>query len=73
MLTPGLTAFITDLLFRNGISAVNGFFANEDIILTLDESYASRAFESLRSEIRGWLSRRGAYQLELFAGPNSAT
>lgn len=51
ILTPGIMAFITDLLFRNGISAVNGFFANEDVILTIDEDYASRAFESLRSEI----------------------
>jgi hypothetical protein len=51
MLAPGIMAFITDLLFRNGISAVNGFFADEDIILTLDEAYASRAFESLRKEI----------------------
>jgi hypothetical protein len=51
MLAPGIMAFVTDLLFRNGISAVNGFFADEDIILTLDETYASRAFESLRREI----------------------
>jgi len=49
--TAGIMAFIAESLYRVGISAVDGFFAYEDIILILKEADASRAFELFRTEI----------------------
>jgi len=51
----GIAAYITDLLYRNGINIVDAFLGYEDIILILDESDGPRAYTILKettSEIR---------------------
>ena len=53
--SPGIAAYITDLLYRNGINIVDAFLGYEDIILILDESDGPRAYTILKettSEIR---------------------
>lgn len=50
--TPGLVAYITDLLYRDGINIVDAFLGYEDIILILDESDGPRAYTLLQEAIR---------------------
>jgi len=45
--SPGIAAYITDLLYRNGINIVDAFLGYEDIILILDESDGLRAYTAL--------------------------
>jgi len=47
---PGIAAYITDLLYRNGINIIDAFLGYEDIILILDESDGSRAYTILEEE-----------------------
>ncbi len=44
---PGIAAYITDLLYRNGINIVDAFLGYEDIILILNESDGPRAYTVL--------------------------
>jgi hypothetical protein len=46
--SPGIAAYITDLLYRNGINIVDAFLGYEDIILVLDESDGPRAYTLLK-------------------------
>lgn len=46
--SPGIAVYITDLLYRNGISIVNLFLGYEEIILILDESDAPRTYTILK-------------------------
>ncbi len=46
--SPGIAAYITDMLYRNGINIVNAFLGYEEIILILDESDAPRAYSVLK-------------------------
>jgi len=53
--SPGIAAYITDLLYRNGINIVDAFLGYDDIILILNESDGPRAYtilEEANSEIR---------------------
>jgi len=53
--SPGIAAYITDLLYRNGINIVDAFLGYEDIILVLNESDGPRAYtilEEATSEVR---------------------
>ena len=53
--SPGIAAYITDLLYRNGINIVDAFLGYEDIILILNESDGPRAYtilEEANSDIR---------------------
>ena len=45
-----IAAYITDLLYRNGINIVNAFLGYEEIILILDESDGPRAYTTLEEE-----------------------
>lgn len=45
--SPGIAAYITDLLYRNGINILDAFLGYEDIILILDESDGPRAYAIL--------------------------
>jgi hypothetical protein len=47
---PGIAAYITDLLYRNGINILDAFLGYEDIILILDESDGPRAYTILEEE-----------------------
>jgi hypothetical protein len=46
----GIAAYITDLLYRNGINIVDAFLGYEEIILILDESDGPRAYTILKEE-----------------------
>jgi len=46
----GVAAYITDLLYRNGITIIDAFLGYEDIILILDESDGPRAYMILEEE-----------------------
>jgi hypothetical protein len=46
--SPGIAAYITDLLYRNGINMVDAFLGYEDIILILDESDGPPAYTILK-------------------------
>jgi len=48
--SPGIAAYITDLLYRNGINIVDAFLGYEEIILILDESDGPRAYTILEEE-----------------------
>jgi hypothetical protein len=50
--SPGIAAYITDLLYRNGINIVDAFLGYEEIILILDESDGPRAYTTLEEETR---------------------
>ncbi len=45
--SPGIAAYITDLLYRNGINIIDAYLGYEDIILILDESDGPRAYTIL--------------------------
>lgn len=45
--SPGIAAYITDLLYRNGINIVDVFLGYKDIILILDESDGPRTYAIL--------------------------
>lgn len=48
----GVAAYVTDLLYRNGITIIDAFLGYEDIILILDESDGPRAYTILEEETR---------------------
>jgi hypothetical protein len=48
--SPGLAAYVTSLLYRNGITIIDAFLGYEDIILILDESDGPRAYTILEEE-----------------------
>jgi len=47
---PGIAAYMTDLLYRNGINIVEAFLGYEDIILILDDTDGPRAYTILEEE-----------------------
>ena len=48
--SPGIAAYITDLLYSNGINILDAFLGYEEIILILDESDGPRAYTTLEEE-----------------------
>jgi hypothetical protein len=48
--SPGIAAYITDLLYRNGINIIDAFIGYEDIILILDEPDGPGAYTILEEE-----------------------
>ena len=46
----GVAAYITNLLYRNGITIIDAFLGYEDVILILDESDGPRAYMILEEE-----------------------
>jgi len=48
--SPGIAAYVTGLLYRNGITIIDAFLGYEDIILILDESDGPRAYTILEEE-----------------------
>jgi hypothetical protein len=47
---PGIAAYVTDLLYRNGINILDAFLGHEEIILVLDEQDGPRAYTTLEEE-----------------------
>ncbi len=48
--SSGIAAYVTGLLYRNGITIIDAFLGYEDIILILDESDGPRAYTILEEE-----------------------
>jgi hypothetical protein len=50
---PGIAAFITELLYRNGISMLDMFYGYEDLLLVVEERLGPKAYQVLASKIVG--------------------
>ena len=48
---PGIASFITELLYRNGVSIMDAFLSYEDVVLMVEERFGPRAFQVLSEEI----------------------
>ncbi len=48
---PGITSYITELLFRNGVSILDAFLSYEDVVLVTQERMAAKAYQVLTEEI----------------------
>lgn len=48
---PGIASFITELLYRNGVSILDAFLSYEDIILSVQERSGPKAYQVLSEEI----------------------
>ena len=46
-----VVSYVAEVLHANGIELVNAFFSQDNIIIILNEKYASRAYEILHSDI----------------------
>ena len=52
-MTPGIAAFVTELLFRNGVNILDAFLGYGDIIMVVDEKDGPLAYDVLQGEIHG--------------------
>jgi hypothetical protein len=50
---PGIAAFLTELLYRNGISMLDMFYGYEDLLLVVEERLGPKAYQVLASKIAG--------------------
>ena len=50
---PGIAAFLTELLYRNGISMLDMFYGFEDLLLVVKEKQGPKTYEILSSKIVG--------------------
>ena len=48
---PGITSFITELLYRNGVSILDAFLSYDDVVLVMQERFGPRAYQVLSEEI----------------------
>ena len=48
---PGIASFITELLYRNGVSIIDAFLGYEDIVLIVQEKFVPKAYQALSEEI----------------------
>lgn len=48
---PGIASFITELLYRNGISILDAFLSYDDVVLVMQERLGSKAYQVLSEEI----------------------
>jgi len=48
---PGIASYITELLYRNGVTILDAFLSYEDIVLVMQEKVAARAYQVLSEEI----------------------
>ena len=48
---PGIASFITELLYRNGVSVLDAFLSYDDVVLVLQERLGPRAYQVLSEEI----------------------
>jgi len=46
-----VVSYVAEILHSNGIELINAYFSQDDIVVTLNEKNASRAYELLRAEI----------------------
>lgn len=50
---PGVASFITDLLYRNGVSILDAFLSYEDVVLIVQEKFGPKAYQVLSEEMSG--------------------
>ncbi len=48
---PGIASFITELLYRNGVSILDAFLSYEDVILIIKERLGPKAYQVLSEKI----------------------
>ena len=48
---PGIASFITELLYRNGVSILDAFLSYDDVVLVMQERLGPRAYQVLNEEI----------------------
>jgi hypothetical protein len=48
---PGIVSFITELLYRNGVSILDAFLSYEDIVMIVQEKLGPKAYQVLSEEI----------------------
>ncbi len=48
---PGIASFITELLYRNGVSILDAFLSYEDVILIVQERLGPKAYQVLSEKI----------------------
>jgi hypothetical protein len=56
-MTPGISSYITELLFRNGVNILDAFLGYGDIIMVVDDRDGPIAYDVLRREIQGPLPK----------------
>jgi hypothetical protein len=47
---PGIVSFITELLYRNGVSILDAFLSYEDIVMIVQEKFGPKAYQVLGEE-----------------------
>jgi hypothetical protein len=47
----GIASYITELLYRNGVSIIDAFLSYEDIVLVMQDHLGARAYQVLSEEI----------------------
>ena len=52
-MTPGIASFITELLYRNGVSIFDTLLGSGDIIIVVDDRDGPLAYDVLQREIYG--------------------
>ena len=52
-MTPGISSYITELLFRNGVNILDAFLGYGDIIMVVDDRDGPIAYDVLQKEIQG--------------------
>jgi hypothetical protein len=57
-MTPGISSYITELLFRNGVNILDAFLGYGDIIMVVDDRDGPIAYDVLQREIQGAEPRR---------------
>ncbi len=48
---PGIASFISELLYRNGVSILDAFLSYEDVILIVQKKFGPKAYQVLSEEI----------------------
>lgn len=48
---PGIVSFITELLYRNGVSILDAFLSYEDIVMIVQEKLGPKAYQVLSEKI----------------------
>jgi hypothetical protein len=48
---PGIALFITELLYRNGVSVLDAFLSYDDVVLVMQEELGPKAYQVLSEEI----------------------
>ena len=56
-MTPGISSYITELLFRNGVNILDAFLGYGDIIMVVDDRDGPIAYDVLQREIQGPMPR----------------